>query len=580
MSLMLTGVGVSRGIAIGPVRILHEIQPTLTRRKIDRRRIRGEVSRFRRAVADAIKDTQAIRGTLTGYNPEEFGAFLDGHLLILDDPGFSQPVIELIRKEAYSCEWALSVHRDHLRELFLSIDDPYLRARRDDVENAVSRVLRKLASASGTEAVKSHGRQPGFVLVTSDLAPADLIANQHSGVAGIVTRHGSSLSHSTIVARSLGIPVVASTGDALRLVCEGDSLLVDGDAGMVVANPDRSSLTHYRRVRKEVRLERKLLTELRNVPALTRDRHAVELQANVESNDELRLARNAGAEGIGLFRTEALYLNRERLPDEEEQLNVYRQALKAMKGAPVTIRTVDIWASRRVPGLDAHINTSPQPALGLRGIRLCLRHPDLFKTQIRALLRASAYGPLRVLLPMVSSVSEVRNARRIIGATLGELADQGLRFNPRIPVGVMVETPAAAVCARMLCQHVNFLAIGSNDLLQYTLAIDRADEAVQHLYDPLHPSVLRLIFDIVRAAQAGNVPVALCGEMAGDAKLTRLLLGLGLREFSAHPVALLEVKKAIIEADVSAVRTLARRMLDQSDPDKSRALLERINGLS
>ncbi|MEM9058413.1 MAG: phosphoenolpyruvate--protein phosphotransferase, partial [Pseudomonadota bacterium] len=524
MSLMLTGTGVSRGIAIGPVRILHEIQPTLTQRTVERGQVRAEVTRFRRAVAAAIKDTKALRGTLTGYNPAHFGALLDGHLLILDDPGFSQPVIELIRKEGYSCEWALSVHRDHLRELLLSVEDPYLRARKDDVENAVSRVLRKLTRSTEAEPDSRPGRQPGFVLVTADLAPADIIANQHSGVAGIVSRHGSSLSHSTIVARSLGIPAVAAVGDALRLVNEGDELLIDGDSGMVVANPDRGSLTRYRRKRQAARKERKLLTELRNVPALTRDRQAVELQANVESNDELQLARRAGAEGIGLFRTEALYLNREQLPDEEEQLATYRQTLKAMKGAPVTIRTADIWASRRLPGLDARIEDARQPALGLRGIRLCLRLPELFRTQLRALLRASAYGPLRVLIPMVSSVAEVRSARRIIGALLGELADEGLRFNPRIPIGVMVETPAAAVCARMLCQHVNFLAIGSNDLIQYTLAIDRADEAVQPLYDPLHPGVLRLIYDTVRAAQAGNVAVSLCGEMAGDAKLTRLLL--------------------------------------------------------
>ncbi len=578
MSGIVSGTGVSRGIAIGPARLLHDIQPKISRREIGRDRVGREVSRFELAVELAIEDMRDAEQQLGDDDPREVHTFLDSYLMMLRDEALTQPVISLIRRHARTSEWALLRHRDTLVKLFDAVADPYLRMRRDDVDNVVQRVLQKLAGVKPTSSGPRTGEgADGYVLVTGNLAPADLILHRKDGLKGVVTRHGSALSHTTIVARSAGIPAVAAVGPPVGLIRDDDLVIVDGRTGMVLVTPDERTVRDYRRRQRAQVRRRTRLAKLKDTPAVTADGWPVDLQANIDLPEEITLARRVRADGVGLFRTESLYLNRVDLPSEQEQFEVYRNAVKRLRGAPVTIRTMDIWASSRVPGLESHVEEAAQPALGLRAVRLCLAHPELFMPQLRALLRASAYGPLRILLPMVTNVHEVEQTRQLIAQARSALSEEGKRFAPGVPLGVMVETPATALNCQPFTKCVDFLSIGSNDLAQYTLAIDRSDDAVQSLYDPVHPAVLRQIIAVIKVGQKSGVPVTICGEMAGDPTMTRLLLGLGLRALSTHPNTLLEIKDIILASDTRKLAPRARRLLYAESPAKAMTMLEHLN---
>ncbi len=577
MNLHLSGIGISRGIVSGRVMRLSD-WPQVSERRLPPRRVEGEVSRYLAALQRADEELGTIRSGIPAGSPPEIAGFIEAHQLMLRDSTLSTAVIEIIRARRCNAEWALKLQRDELVTAFESMDNPYLRSRRDDVDQVVMRVQRLLIEG----ATRKNRQKPDdnddtpLILVAEDISPADIISIPRRGVAAFVTEMGGPLSHTAILARSLRIPAVVGVHHARRLLHNRETLIIDGKRGTVVASPDEKTLKSFRRLEREDRRHQQHLRQLKGAPSCTRDGCNVSLQANIELPDDIGAARRVNAEGVGLYRTEFLYLNREDLPDEEEQLAAYRKVIRAMKGAPVTIRTLDLGADKPLdPEHGGHI--SPNPALGLRAIRLCLNQPTLFRPQLRALLRASAYGPLRIMLPMIASLEELQRVQALIGEIQTELDEDGLRYDPDVPVGIMIEVPAAALASRLLAPHVDFFSIGTNDLIQYTLAIDRADEEVNYLYDPLHPAVLQLIDMTISAGKRAGIPVSMCGEMAGDPGYTRLLLGLGLNEFSVPPTTLLEVKHLITTSDSSELARQCQRILRSASPARINHMLAELN---
>ncbi|MGQ0529252.1 MAG: phosphoenolpyruvate--protein phosphotransferase [Panacagrimonas sp.] len=560
MSLWLSGIGVSRGIAIARVQKLHGGDLEFAEYAIKTEEIESEVARFRQAQQQALTQLREVRSKIPAGTPGDIAAFIDTHLLMLDDRSLTEATIGYIRALACNAEAALRRARDALVTVFEQMEAPYLRTRRDDVEHVVSRVLRVLTHTERALPEIEHGATEPTVVVADDITPADIILLSQQSVVAFITEYGGPLSHTAILARSLGIPAVVGVHDARRVLSQDELLIVDGEGGQILADPDDKALQHYRRKQDQQVQDRLLLQELRDKPAISLDGVGVHLQANIELPEDARIAEANGAAGVGLYRTEFLYMNRKDLPSEQEQYEAYTRVLAAVKG-PVTIRTLDLGADKQVDsGQQRHGPTPNNPALGLRAIRLCLKEPDLFRTQVRALLRASVHGQVRIMLPMISSITELRQAKQLITRCRDELHREGRAVAREVPVGIMIEVPAAAVSSALLAPEVDFFSIGTNDLIQYTLAIDRVDDEVNYLYDPLHPAVLQLIRMTIEAGHRAGIEVAMCGEMAGDARYTSLLLGLGLTQFSMHPTNVLEVKRAVRQASVSTLRAQVDRI--------------------
>ena len=574
MALTLHGISASNGIAIGKLHVLRRGMLDVPERRLFGPQVGGEIARFKAALRTASRELKAIKARIPSDTRAEIAAFIDTHLLMLEDTALTTGTLQAIRTHRCNAEHALKLQRDAIVSVFDAMDDAYLRTRRDDVDHVVNRVQRIL----------SGGRTPVFVtrpddpqvIFADDLAPADTVLMQ-DGVAAFLTEYGGPLSHTAILARSLGVPAVVGLHDARAHLRDDELVIVDGRQGVVVVAPDPATLRHYRARQKDLMRIRAARASLRKTPAVTADGEPVTLQANVEFESELALAIRDGAAGVGLYRTEYLFLNRSSPPTEAEQQEVYAGVVRAAKGGPVTIRTLDLGADKQVDGARPDAPISQNPALGLRAIRLCLKEPGLFKPQVRAILRASAHGPVRMMIPMISSTSEFEQVLELVRACKRELAEDGVPFDPATPLGGMIEVPAAAVCADLFAREMDFLSIGTNDLIQYTIAVDRVDDEVSYLYDPLHPAVLRLISTIIKAGRRAGIPVALCGEMAGDARYTRLLLGMGLKEFSVHPNALLEIKQSILEAHAAKSRTLTKRILSTARRTRREALLNELN---
>ncbi len=576
MTFSLHGLAVSRGIAIGKAHILahedHDVRESL----IDLPEIESEVARLRAAIEASAEHLRQMRDRIPINSPHDVAAFIDTHLLMLGDPTLAEEPIRLIRERRLNAAWALRNQRDAIVSVFDQMDDPYLRTRRDDVEHVMNGILRSLQGVSLARTAGAEDRLQGAVLFADDLAPADALLMQHHGVVGFVTEFGGPTSHTAILARSLGIPGIVGVRHARRFLQSGELLIVDGNEGVVVGEPDQRTLAHYRRRQDERARYSATLNKLRRAPCVTHDGVTIELQANVELPSDFAAAREVGAQGVGLYRTEFLYMNRPDAPTEEEHFDAYQQLVKAVSGLPVTIRTMDIGGDKQVdPALTAR-GKGANPALGLRAIRLGLKEPTLFLPQLRAIIRASALGPVRMMIPMLSQVEEASQVRELVRGIQAEFSAQKILFDPEMPVGGMIEVPVAAVFADGFAHVLDFLSIGTNDLIQYSLAIDRVNDEVNYLYDPFNPGVLRLISMTLKAGQKARVPVSMCGEMAGDVRCTRLLLGLGLDCFSVHPSVLLEIKRVIADTDAGVVRQLAERAIKTSDPVKLRRLLEEI----
>jgi len=575
-SFSLHGIGVSGGIAIGRAQLVSHATLEVAHYTIPANRVSAEISRLDNALAEVRSELVGLHGTMrAGDAPAEFGAFLDVHAMILADPTLSEAPQRIIAEQHCNAEWALTQQMNVLVGEFEEIEDPYLRERKADVVQVVERVLKRLLGRPGV--VAPAGAEQHTILVAHDLSPADVIQFKTHRYAGFITDLGGATSHTAIVARSLAVPAVAATHNGRALIRENELLILDGTNHVVIVNPDKSVLAEYRLKQGELELGRAKLRRLKTKPATTLDGFTVELEANIELPDDLAQALDNGAMGIGLFRSEFLFLNREGLPSEDEQFDAYRRVASGMEGKPVTIRTFDLGADKHKEGLDGLSRVAPNPALGLRAVRFCLAEPRLFLTQLRAILRASHYGRVRILVPMLASVGEIDQTLALIEQAKETLREQGIPFDSDVEVGGMIEIPAAVLAISAFLTKLDFLSIGTNDLIQYTLAVDRSDDAVSHLYDPLHPAVLKLIAMAIASAEKAKVSIAVCGEMAGDPQLTRLLLGLGLRNFSMHPAHLLSIKQRVLTSEVAAAKPFVDRMRRTDDPARLASLLEKLN---
>ena len=570
VSFTLHGAGVAGGIAIGRAHLVSTARLEVAHYEVAAAEIDGEVARLDRAVAQVRAELVGLADSVPTGAPTEMRAFLDLHRMILDDSTLSQAPRDHIRAQRCNAEWALVRQMELLAEQFEAMDDPYLRERKADVQQVVERVLKALLGTAHAPTVPSD--ETNTIVVAHDLSPADMILFKRHRFAGFVTDMGGVTSHTAIVARSLDLPAIVGLHHARALIGEGETLIIDGRQGVLIVNPDRQVLAEYQLRQRELALERQKLKRLRTTPATTIDGVGIELQANIELPQDVEQAIEAGATGIGLFRTEFLFLNRDDLPGEDEQFEAYRNVAQAMAGKPVTIRTLDLGADKTVNGAD---RIGPNPALGLRAIRFCLAEPQMFLMQLRAILRASHYGKVKILIPMLAHRHEIDAVLQYVRQARDLLDAQDLPYDRDIEIGGMVEIPAAALSLSLFLKKLSFVSIGTNDLIQYTLAIDRTDDMVAHLYEPLHPAVVSLVAGTLRAAAKAGVPAAVCGEMAGDVALTRLLLGLGLRQFSMHPAQLLAVKQEVLRTSLADAEALAARVLRCDDPEKSRHLLAR-----
>ncbi|MGO4223127.1 phosphoenolpyruvate--protein phosphotransferase [Lysobacter sp. TAF61] len=553
------GHGASRGSALGRARVRLPHVLEVLEEHIPAKAVEGEVARLHAAIATVRNEMFALRERLHGALVHEVGEFLDLHSLLLDDPELLNGLDELIRTGRYSADYALRLQRDRIASVFQTMDDAYFRSRVDDIDQVIGRVHAALhrhdSSISGVA---------GEILVTDNVAPAELVQLQAQGVMAIVTTAGSVLSHSAILARSLHLPYVVGAAQALQRINDGDVLAVDGASGRVVLEPDANDLRSHRGRVRELARERKQLHRLRREPTRTTDGVDIKLFANAESRDDVAEAHALGAAGVGLYRTEFLFLQRNELPDEDEQFRVYRDVVLGMTGRTVTIRTLDLGADK-ADRTGLALRDEPNPALGLRGIRLSLARAGLLESQLRALVRASGYGPLRILLPMISSREEVRAVRSMLKRVTARLREEGHEVAEQVPLGAMIEVPAAAIALPTFIGAVDFLSIGTNDLVQYLLAADRNNEALVNLYTPLHPAVIRLVRDVIRLGESKGKPVAVCGEMAGDPHFAPMLLALGLTEFSLHPATLLELRRTIRHCDLGQLKANAAALLRARD---------------
>jgi phosphotransferase system enzyme I (PtsI) len=582
-SFTLHGIPVSRGISIGRAHLLTPAALDVKHYLIPEEHVEAEVKRLQDAIAEVHRGLQTLWTDLPKDAPTELGAFIDVHVLILSDPMISEAPLDIIRSRHYNAEWALVTQIDELSSQFDEIEDAYLRERKHDIQQVAERVLKVLMGTAlqlPTPPQHDDQFQPQMIVVAHDISPADMLAFRDRSFIGFVTDVGGQNSHTAIVARSLDIPAAVGMSQASRLIEQDDWVIIDGDAGVVIANPSALVLDQYRTRQAALLKARKRLLKLKKTPAVTRDGTAITLLANIELPDDCPAALDAGAAGVGLFRTEFLFMGRagvaHKPPDEDEQFEQYRKAVVAMKGRPVTIRTLDIGADKP---LDPTEHTALNPALGLRAIRYCLAEPQLFLTQLRAILRASAFGKVRILIPMLAHAFEIDQSLAMIAQAKAQLREENLKFDETVEVGAMIEIPAAALALPMFVKRLDFLSIGTNDLIQYTLAIDRVDYEVAHLYNPLHPAVLHLIAMTIGVGKKSGKDVAVCGEMAGDVKLTRLLLGMGLREFSMHPAQLLAVKQEILNSDLTRITPRTRRILRSMEPVEIAQAVEQLQAM-
>jgi phosphotransferase system enzyme I (PtsI) len=575
MSFSLHGVGVSRGIAIGKAHIIERTELEITEYRIDREKISREIDRLRDAVSQAKQNLRDVRNEIPATTAVDIAAFIDTHLLMLEDAAFTFDAERLIRELECNAEWALKLQRDALAKAFDEMDDPYLRTRKDDVYHVVSQIQRILLNHAPLEHEVTGDKLRGMIVLADELTPADSVLMQRHGVVGFVTHYGGPTSHMSILARSLGVPGIVGVHGIRKYINENERLIIDASDGVVVGQPDDSAVNYYRN--KKIAREQHIssLTRLRSAPSETADGQVVELLANVDLPEDFLAAHEVGAGGVGLYRTEFLYMNRTGSPDEEEHFETYRSLIAALDGLPVTIRTLDLGADKDFD-VDVGQQSGANPALGIRAIRLSLREPGLYWPQLRAIVRASAFGPVRLMIPMLSTLEEARQVVSNIRTLQNDFSKNAIDFDPQMPIGGMIEVPAAAICADSFAQYLDFFSIGTNDLIQYTLAIDRVNDEVNYLYDPLNPAVLRLIAMTLDAGRAASIPVSMCGEMAGDVRYTRLLLGLGLRQFSVHPSSLLELKQTINATNVEEIRRTARAVLGASDPAEYKRLIGKL----
>ncbi len=575
-SFSIHGIGVSSGIAIGQAHLVSNALLEVVHYVLPENLLDEEVARFADAVSTVKNDLEVIRSSLSKNAPAELAAFISTHLSMLADKSLSEVPKDIIRKEHCNAEWAIKQQMDDIVEQFDAIEDEYLRERKHDVVQVVERVIKVLLGHPSQAPNQAKEKQErAIILVAHDISPADAIQFKQHNFAAFITDVGGVTSHTAILARSLNIPSIVALQRARALINDGEMIIVDGSLGVVIVNPSKEVLAEYALRQDQFELEQQKLKRIKSTKAITMDGTVIELQANIEVPEDVAAVKASGATGIGLYRTEFLFMNKREMPDEEEQFQAYKQVAEAMKGMPVTIRTLDLGADKQMN--PDTVSNCANPALGLRAVRLCLSEPQIFHTQLRALLRASHYGDIKILIPMLSTLGELRQTKLFLERAKLSLRKQNIPFNENILLGGMIEVPAAAINAEAFAKELDFMSIGTNDLIQYTLAIDRTDDEVAHLYNPLHPAVLKLIAMTIKAGSKLSKPVAVCGEMAGDAKLTKLLIGMGLRQLSMLPSNVLSVKQQVLHSQIAMLKSNARKVLSQSDLEKIEPLVAKFN---
>lgn len=574
---MFNGIGVSKGIAIGHAYVLYREQPEVREYDIDENRIKHEIKRFHRARKIAQQQLEDIKQKITDDVPNDIIQFIDTNLLMLNDPILNDGTIKHIEENKCNAEWALQAQCDRLVTVFDEMDDPYLKTRKDDIIHVVQRIQRCLTSDADADLPEEEDYLKGRIIVADDLTPADTILMQHQKIAGFITEFGGPLSHTAILARNLGIPAIVGVHNAKKIIQPNDHLIVNGDQGMIVVEPDRKTQSHFRALQRDEKQRRKDLFELKNKPAITKNGLKINLYGNIDRPADVRTLRQFDHTGVGLYRTEMLFIERNEQPSESEQFETYRRALRALKGHPLTIRTADLGADKELEDTLHHGPLAHNPAMGLRAIRRCLKEPQQFLKQLRAILRTGAYGPVCMMIPMLTCVSELDQTLELIEQAKSELKQKKQRFDDNLPIGAMIEVPSAALAAHTFAEKLDFLSIGTNDLIQYTLALDRIDDEVSHLFKPLHPSVLKLVDIILQAGQNAGIRVSMCGEMASDPQYTRLLLGMGLKCFSVQANSLLEIKHIINNSDINKLAPVVREILQRPYPDQIEHEVEQLN---
>ncbi len=577
MSIVLYGVAAGKGIAIGHAHLVSRGSTEVPQYDIEPENIEAEVARFDAAVKATRKELEQLRNAIPENAPTELGAFISLHLMLLTDVTLSREPVDLLRAQNINAEWALKQQSDKLAAQFDEMEDAYLRERKQDMLQVVQRIHNHLVGQSN-ELNLANNPFEDTILIAHDLSPADTVLFKEQHITAFVTDAGGPTSHTAILGRSLDIPSVIGLHNARKLITENEIVIVDGINGILLINPDDVVLAEYRRLEREYRSHKRELNKLKKTAATTADGINIELLANIESAEDIKALHNIGADGVGLFRSEFLYLNRENMPSEDEQYEVYSGIVKKLKGKNLTIRTVDLGVDKnpRWFGQNATPNGSLNPALGLTGIRLCLAEPVMFRTQMRAILRAAQHGPVRMMWPMVTSLSEVRQCLIHLETAQKQLTERGEAFGEG-SIGCMIEIPSAAMTVGSILKMVDFISIGTNDLIQYVLSVDRGDEAVSHLYQPSHPAVLKMIQHVIRTANRMDKSVSVWGEMAGDTAFTRVLLGMGLRRFSMNTNNLLDVKNIILKSDTNQLEYPIAKLMRNDDPEKSEKLLKKLN---
>ena len=576
MSIYISGIGVSKGIAIGEAYLLAREQIDVSQQILSSAEIQPEITRFKAAMKLASKQLHDIKKKIAKNTADDILVFIDTHLLMLEDPAFDEGTIANIREFSCNAEWALQMQGERLMQVFDEMEDPYLRTRKDDVLHVVKRIQTALA---GEKDVHDGISYKGKIIVADDLTPADTIMMQHQKVAGFITEYGGPLSHTAILARNLGIPAIVGLHHARQLIHRNEILVIDGFSGVVINSPDKQSLKYYRAVKRDETSKRKLLNDLSGKPAITIDKEQITLHGNIDRPADIRAIKKYDDTGVGLYRTEMLFIELNQWPDQQTHFKTYKRAVKALDGKPLTIRTMDLGADKEIQETIDHGPMAHNPAMGLRAIRRCLKEPQDFMPQLLAILRASALGPVRIMIPMLTNTGELNQVLALIEEAKQILKKKNIAFDNKIPVGAMIEVPAAALAADAFARKLDFLSIGTNDLIQYTLAIDRIDDEVNYLFNPLHPAVLKLIQMTIDAGKKANIPVSMCGEMASDTLYTRLLLGMGLKYFSVQANALLEVKHIIINSTLKNLQGEVEDIMQLHDEEEIQSRVQQLVNL-
>jgi len=573
----LSGSGVATGIAIGTAYVMDRSPGEFQMRQISPEQVDSEIANLDLALGNALKSLKRSRDEIRDDAPHEITAFLDAHMLMVDDPVLREQTRELINNQRLGAESALLMHRNQIVEVFDAMDDEYLRSKKYDVDQVIQQIYREIVNLRDNRAGWIEEDLEGRILVAHDLTPADAVLMMNKKMIAFATDLGSPISHVAILARSLQIPAVVGLHESVRYIEHGAAIAVDSIDGKVIVEPDEEKLDWLRDRQRRYERHREHLLVMRHLPPKTLDGRNISLLTNIELPNEIAVAQDSGATGVGLYRTEYLFMNRDAMPDETEQYESYSEVIRTL--GQVTIRTLDLGADKQVDGGREQGNVAVNPALGVRAVRFCLRSPEIFRTQLRAIFRAAVHGDVQCMIPMLSSLDEYHQVVSVINEVKTQLAEEKLRFEPHVPIGGMIEVPAAAVTADQFAQHLDFLSIGTNDLIQYTLAIDRVDDEVNYLYDPLHPSVLRLVKHTIEAGAKHAKPVSLCGEMASDGRYTRLLLGMGLTIFSMDPATVPEVKQIVRNTDVSTLAQYTDAIFNATRSDERIELLTQMNDM-